>query len=129
MNGSSIVIFLFIQRYESIRIFNTIYKVGTPLYHTLIYQFLERFVFTNHSFIEKELIPETTINKMTGSMFGSPYIEVYITPILIVFLRYQSFIVVRVHISQIISRRTCKSRHGAQFQRIMLFCFPIFSTT
>ena len=34
-----------------------------------------------------------------------------------------------VHIAQIISRRTSKTRHSIQFQFIALFCFPFCSTT
>ena len=50
-------------------------------------------------------------------MFRTSYIKVYILPVMICLLRNQRFIVMRIHVTQIICTGTGKSRHGIQFQR------------
>ena len=43
MNRSYLILIFQVQRYESIGVFDTINKVASSLYHSLIDQFLERF--------------------------------------------------------------------------------------
>ena len=50
-------------------------------------------------------------------MFRTTYIKVDAFPVFIYFLINQCFVVVRVHITQIICAGTCKARHGIQFKR------------
>ena len=49
-------------------------------------------------------------------MLGSANIEVNILPILIGLLGNELFVVVRVHVAQIVSRTASKARHGAQLK-------------
>ena len=64
-------------------------------------------------------------------MFRTTYIEVDTSPIFIYFLINQCFIVMRVHIAQIVSAGTCKARHGIQFKREygdVIYLFILYHT-
>ena len=65
----------------------------------------------------QELIPETGVDQVSGSVFRSSYIKVYVFPVFVHFRVHQCFVVVRVHVAQIVCGRTGESRHGVQFQR------------
>ena len=103
MDRSYFILVFQVQRYECVGIFDTIYEVGTSLDHTLVDQFLEWFIFANDTHIIQEFIPETAVNQVTGSMFRTTYIQVYIAPVSVHILIDQSFIIVRIHITQVIS--------------------------
>ena len=47
MDRSDFVLVFQVQGYEFVRAVDTVYEVGTSLNHTLVDQFLERFLFTN----------------------------------------------------------------------------------
>ena len=62
---------------------------------------------------------------------NTTYIEVDTSPIFIYFLINQCFIVMRVHIAQIVSAGTCKARHGIQFKREygdVIYLFILYHT-
>src|SRR5574344_854196 len=100
--------------------------VGTSLNHSLVNQLFVGFIFANDVDVKEEFIPKAGINQVSGSVFGPPDVQVHILPIFIFLFRNQFVRIMRVHISQIIAAGACKSGHGATFQRISLFCFPIF---
>ena len=97
--------------------------------HTLIYELLEWLRLTHIAIVIKELVPEAAIDQVTCSVLCSSYIEIYIAPIFIGLTRYECFIVVRIHIAKIISRRTCKARHSAKFVGVTIGSAPILGTS
>ena len=56
-------------------------------------------------------------------MFGTTYVKVNVLPIMVSLFRNQRLVVMRIHVTQVISRRTGKSRHGIQFERE--YCYVI----
>ena len=88
---------------EGIGIFDTIYEVASTLNHTLVYKLLEWFFLYAYTEVVEELVPETRVNQVTGSMFSTTYIEVNILPIVVCLFRYQSFGVVRIHVADVVS--------------------------
>ena len=54
---------------------------------------------------------------MTGGVLATANIEVDVLPVLVSFLAYEALVVLRVHIAEIVSRRTGKARHGVQLKR------------
>ena len=102
MEWGSVVLFFQIQGYECIGIFDAIDEVTPSLNHTLVYQLLERFFGCRDTKVVQELVPETGIYQVTGGMFGTAYVKVYIVPVFIYFLIYKCLVVVWVHVAQII---------------------------
>ena len=99
-------------------------EVRTALNHTLIDQLLERLIFANIAQIIEELIPETRINQVSRSMLATAQIQIHLTPVLVRLFAHERLVVMRIHISQIIGRRTGEARHGTQLQR-MTFILPV----
>ena len=91
-------------------------EVGTTLDHTLVDEFAEWFVLADIPEVEEELIPETAIDQVTRSMLSTADIEVDLTPIIVGLFAYERSVVVVVHIAEVVSRRTCKTRHGAKLE-------------
>ena len=58
-------------------------------------------------------------------MLGTTNIKVYLAPVIIGLVRDKCLVVVRVHVAQIVGRRTGKARHGIQLQRITVFGHPV----
>ena len=61
-------------------------------------------------------------------MFRTADIEVYMPPVLISLFADELFVVVRVHISEIVSRRARETRHGVELQRehrLVVYCRAI----
>ena len=102
MDGSSIVLIFQIQGYERIGILDTVYEITTSLYHSLVDELLERFFRDGNTHIIEELVPETGINKVAGSMFGTADVKVDALPIPVDSRVYKCLVVVWVHIAQII---------------------------
>ena len=50
-------------------------------------------------------------------MLASAYIEVDVLPVIISLLAYEAVVVVRIHITQIVCRRSGEARHGVEFER------------
>ena len=82
---------------------DTIYKVGTTLYHALIDEFLIGFFLAAYAVVMEKLIPESRIDQVSRGMLRSPYIEIYILPIFIDILGDEGILVLGIHISQIVS--------------------------
>ena len=104
MDRSDFVLVFQVQGYEFVRAVDTIYEVGTSLDHTLVDQFLKRFLFTNDPQVKQKFVPETTIDQVSGSMFGSSYIQVYVAPVFVYIFSNQSLVVAWIHVTQVISR-------------------------
>jgi len=117
------------QRDELVGSHNTIDEIGTSLNHTLVHQFLEGFAFANIAQVVEEHIPETRVHQVPRCVFDTTHIEIDIAPILIGLTANQCAIIMGIHITQVVSRRTGKSWHGTQFQRIALFGLPIDSVS
>ena len=83
----------------------------------MVDEFLERLIFANIAQIIEELIPETRIDQVSRGVLGTAEIEVHLTPVSVHVLINQRFVVVRVHITQVVRRRACEARHGAELQR------------
>ena len=49
-------------------------------------------------------------------MLATTYVEIYVLPVLISLLAYECLVVVRIHIAEIVSRRTCETWHGVELQ-------------
>ncbi len=50
-------------------------------------------------------------------MLCTANIEIYVAPVFISLFTYEGFLVLRIHIAQIVGRRTCESGHGVEFER------------
>ena len=108
-----LVIIFEIERYKGICVLYPVYEVGASLNHSLVYQFLERLVLTYVTQIIEELVPESGVDEVACSVLCSTNIEIYISPVIICLFAYQSGVVVRIHIPQIVGAAACKARHGA----------------
>ena len=62
-------------------------------------------------------------------MLAAAHIEVDITPVFIGFFRYKGLVVVGVHVAEIISRRTGKTGHCVEFERIAFGGTPVFGAS
>ena len=80
--------------------------------HTLIEQFVERFVKIDHSDIVQELGIETRVQKMQYSMLYTADVHIYRKVLVCFFFGYQFIIVMWIYITQEIPGRTCPLRHG-----------------
>ena len=117
MDRSDIVAVLLVIRNKGVRVLNTIHKVASSLNHALIDELLEGFFLAGNAQVEKELVPETAVNQVTCSMLATTHIQVHILPVLIRILAHKCLVVVWIHIAEIISRTTCKTRHRVEFDR------------
>ena len=45
-------------------------------------------------------------------MLATTYVEIDVLPVFSSLFRYESLVVVRIHIAEIVGRRASKSRHG-----------------
>ena len=104
MNRRHIIFILESVADECVCVLDTIYKVASALYHALIDKFAERLVLAYLTQVIKKFIPKTAVNKVTRSMLSSTYIQVYRAPVIISLFRYESIVIVRVHVAQIICR-------------------------
>ena len=77
-------------------------EVRTTLNHSLVDQLLERLVFADITQIIQELIPETTIDQVSSSMFATTQIQIHLSPIIVRLLADQCLVIVRIHVAQII---------------------------
>ena len=112
---------------ELVRTYDTVYEVRTALDHTLVDKLLERLVLTYIAQVIEELVPETGVNQMARSMLCTTDIEIDIPPVFVSLAAHELLIVMRVHVSQIVSAGTCKAWHCAGFQRITVIC-PVLRT-
>ena len=121
VDRSYVVILLQVQTYEYrslvvVIAVDAVNEVRATLDHTLVHQLLEWLFLAAYAEVEEELVPETGVNQVTGSMLATTYVEVHVLPVLISLLAYESLIVVRIHIAQVVSRRTCETWHGVELQ-------------
>ena len=124
VDGRHVILVLEIQRNELVGVLDAVNKVTAALNHTLVDQLAEGFYLAHKTVIIEELVPETAVNQVTRSMLGTTHIEVYLTPIFVGLMRNECLVVVRIHVAQIVGRRTGKSRHGVQLQRITVGGHP-----
>ena len=129
MNGCHVILVLKVERDKLVGVFDAVNEVTATLNHTLVNEFAERLRLAHITVIIEELVPETAVNQVTSGMLGTTHIEVHLTPILISLVRNKGLIVMRIHIAQVIGRRTCKARHGVQFQRITIGSYPVLGAT
>ena len=107
-------------RYKCVGILYAIHEITASLYHSLVNQASERFVAHQQAEVIEELIPEPGIDEMSCGMLRTAYVQIDILPVFVCLASHKRLVVARIHIPQIISRRTCKTRHGAQFYGISL---------
>ena len=69
------------ERDEFVGSRNTVYKARPALNHPLIDKLSEWFLLGSHTDVIQKFVPETGIDKVSGCMFGTTDIEIYITPI------------------------------------------------
>ncbi len=62
---------------------------------------------------------------MAGCVFAASDVEVDAAPVLVGLARYEGLVVVRVHISQVVCRRTCEAWHSVKFQGVAFGCDPV----
>ena len=117
MEWRHVVLVFQIIRYKCIGVFDTIDEVRTALNHTLVNELLERLFLHAYTEVEEEFVPETGVDQVTRRMFRTADIQIDVLPIFVRLFRYQRLVVVRIHIAEVISRRTGKARHGIQFER------------
>ena len=118
MDGCCLVILAKIERHKLIGADHPIDKVRATLNHTLVDEFLKGFVHAAHTDVEEELVPEACVDKVAGAVLRAADIEIDILPIFISLLRYQLFIVLRIHVTEIVGTGAGKSEHGAILARI-----------
>ena len=94
----------------------TIDEVRTTLYHTLIDEFLERLFHVAHTEVEEELVPEARVDEVTRCVLRTANVEVNVLPVFGSLRREQGFVVVRVHVAQIIGAGASEARHRAELQ-------------
>ena len=82
----------------------------------LVDQLLERLFAHRNAEVEEKLVPETGIDEVTRSMLRTAYVEVHAFPVFRCFGAYQSLVVARVHVAQVIGRRTGEARHRGKFE-------------
>ncbi len=107
MDRSYVIVLLQVQAYEYrslvvVVAVDAIYEVGATLDHTLVHQLLERLFLAAYAEVEEELVPETRVNQVTGSVLATTYVEVNILPVLISLLAYEGIVVVWVHVAEIV---------------------------
>ena len=70
--------------------------------HALIDEFLKRLILVDQADVEEEFIPEAGIDEVSCSMFGASEIEVNLLPVVACIAAYERFVVVVVHIAQVV---------------------------
>ncbi len=70
-----------VQRYKAVAALDAVYEVAASLYHSLVDQLAEGLLLAGYPDIEEELIPETAVDKMTGGMLRTSYVEVDVAPV------------------------------------------------
>lgn len=111
---------------------DTVDEVASALYHTLVDKLLERLLLTAYIVVVQELIPETAVDKVTGGMLSTAYIQVDMTPVFVGILADELLVVMRVHIAEVVSRRTGEARHSVELQRehcLVVYCRAIDNGT
>ena len=128
MDGSHVILVLEVERNKRVGVLDAVHKVAASLNHALVDQLAERLGLADKTVVIEELVPETAVNQVTRGMLGTTHVEVHLTPIFIGLMRDKLILVVRVHVAQIVGRRTGKARHGVQLQRMSVGSYPILGT-
>ena len=102
-----------VERHELVGADDTIDEIGPSLYHALVDEFPEGFVLAADADIEEELVPEAGIDKVAGSVFRPADVEIDVLPIFVGLFGDEGFVVLRVHVAQIVGTGACKAGHGA----------------
>ena len=103
MDRCHLIILLEVVGDKGVGAVDAIDEVGSSLDHTLVDELLKGLLLTNNAQIKEELVPETAVNQVTGSMLRTSNVEINIAPVLIYLRIYQSMLVVRIHVTQIVS--------------------------
>ena len=69
MDRGDLVLVFQVQGNEFIGSVDAVHEVRPSLDHTLVDQFLERLFLANDTQVEQELIPETAVDQVAGSVF------------------------------------------------------------
>ena len=102
--------------HEGIRVLDAIDKVRTPLDHSLVHELLERFILRANAEVEEELVPETRVDQVTRGVFRTTHIEIHLLPVVGRLLAHERRVVVRIHVAEIVGRRSGEARHCAEFE-------------
>ena len=103
MDRSHLIILLEVVGDKGVGAVDAIDEVRSSLDHTLVDELLKGLLLTNNAQIKEELVPETAVNQVTGSVLRTSNVEINIAPVLIYLRIYQSMLVVRIHVTQIVS--------------------------
>src|SRR5690606_31517307 len=123
MNRHRFVILLKSFRNKFIFTFHAISKGRSSQNHPLVDQLFERLILRNNTLIFQKLMPKTSVQKVTCSMFATTYVQIHILPIGICRLTYRSSIIEGIHITQIVPTTARPARHGGLLQ---LITFTVF---
>jgi len=127
VNGGHLVGLFQVVGNKGIRVLDAIHEIGTSLYHTLVDELFKRLFFTDDAKVVQEFVPETAVDKVTGSMFGTTHVKVNLLPVVVDSCVDQGLVVVWVHVTQVVGRGACKTRHRVQFKGIAFTGSPVFS--
>ena len=103
MDRCYLIILLEVVGDKGVGAVDAIDEVGSSLDHTLVDELLKGLLLTNNAQIKEELVPETAVNQVTGSVLRTSDIEINVAPVLIYLRIYQSMLVVWIHVTQIVS--------------------------
>ncbi len=129
MNRGGVVVFFQFRAHERVGVLYAVHEIATPLDHSLVYKFTERFVLAYFAAVVKEFIPETTVDEMACGMFRASDVQIDLPPVFIGFTRHEGLFVVGVHISQIVCAGAGETGHGIQFEGISFRSMPLFGPT
>ncbi len=102
------------ERHELVGADDAIDEVGAALDHALVDELLERLLLAHAPQVVEEHVPETRIHQVARGVLDAADVEVDRTPIVVGLLAYQRLGIVRIHITQVVGRRTGEAGHGRQ---------------
>ena len=66
---------------------------------------------------------------MAGGMLRTSEVEVNIAPVFVGFLRHESLVVARVHITQEVGTGACEAGHGVKFETASVLGLPVLGAS
>ena len=106
------------ERYEFVGADHAIDEIRTALDHTLIDEFLERLRFADISQVVEEHVPEARIHQVPCRVFDAADVEIDVAPVFVGGAAHERPVVVRVHVAQVVGRRSGESGHRGYFEGI-----------
>ncbi len=91
--------------------------------HSLVEEFLERFVRGNESQVKEHFMPETAVKKVQHGVFRAPDVQVHGHPVFFQFFADKSVFVLGIDVTQIIPAASRPLRHGVCFARTLASVF------